>query len=345
LGAVVDLAREVAYFSGLSRLAELRAGGSGAILRFQRVRERRRGRFQPLRSQEVTPRFLDRTIAALKRWKFDIVGIDEVIHRIAHPSVSQRYVCLTFDGASSDLMLAAYPVLSKHQVPFTVYLPTAFPDGVGEAWWLALERVVSWHDRIALVIGRDERRFDIMAAPQKYQTFEILRRWLRTLPPADLSAAINDLCKRYSVDLAELSREAFIGWDDVTKLAADPLVTIATATVDYPTLSNLPDDAAQRQIAMGRAVAQAALGRDPLHLAFPFGDVASFDKRHVRMAEEAGFASAVTAVPGLIWPRHPPDRLALPRIDCGGDLPLRGLRVLLSGLTLRPLTRPGAPSS
>ena len=41
-------------------------------------------------------------------------------------------------------------MLSKHGVPFTVYLPTAFPDGLGEAWWLALEDMIAREERISL---------------------------------------------------------------------------------------------------------------------------------------------------------------------------------------------------
>jgi len=44
--------------------------------------------------------------------------------------------------------------------------------------------------------------------------------------------AINDLCKRYSVDLAALSRSASMDWDDIATLARDPLVTIGSATVN-----------------------------------------------------------------------------------------------------------------
>ena len=61
-------------------------------------------------------------------------------------------------------------------------------------------------------------------------------------------------------------------WDDLAKLAADPLVTIGSATVNYPVLSNLQDADAQREIAMGKAVAEAAFHRDVRHFAYPFGD-------------------------------------------------------------------------
>jgi len=44
----------------------------------------------------------------------------------------RRFVCLTFDGAYKDLITTAYPVLSR-MASLTVYVPTAFPDGVGDA--------------------------------------------------------------------------------------------------------------------------------------------------------------------------------------------------------------------
>ena len=46
-------------------------------------------------------------------------------------------------------------------MPFTVYVPTAFPDGIGEAWWLALEQVIARENRMSLVMGRKEKHFDI----------------------------------------------------------------------------------------------------------------------------------------------------------------------------------------
>src|SRR5206468_3467809 len=105
---------------------------------------------------------------------------------------------------------------------------------------------------------------------------------------------------RYRIDLAALSREASMDWEDLAKLAADPLVTIGSATVNYPVLANMKDAAALREMTMGKAVAEAAFARDIRHLAFPFGDRASFRRSHVIMAEEAGFASAVTTIPRAV---------------------------------------------
>ena len=335
-----SLRLELGYFSGLPWLRGRGAGGAGVVLRFERVRPRRSAGFQPLKSREITPEFLDRAIRALKRWKYDIVTLEEVCRRAVTLAEPRRFVCLTFDGAYKDLITSAYPVLTKHGVAFAVYVPTAFPDGVGEAWWLALEQVIAREARISLVVDRKERRFDIGHTSDKYQLYAFLEGWMRSLAPADLSFAIRDLCTRYSVDLAALSRDASMDWDDLGRLAADPLVTMASATVNYPVLSNLKDADALREMTMGRAVAQAAFRREIRHFAYPFGDRAAFRRQHVAMADEAGFASAASTIPGIVDTEGRSNLHALPRVAWDGrQRSLRAMRVILSGATFAPVKR------
>ena len=308
------------------------------ILRFVRVRPRRTGGFQPLKADEITPRFLDRTIRALKRWRYDIVTMDEVCRRAVIMRQRRRFVCLTFDGCYKDLITAAHPILSRHRVPFTVYVPTAFPDGVGEAWWLALERIIAREQRISLMIDRREQHFTVRTDEEKDELFEFLAGWLRRLAPRDLTAAVNDLCKRYSVDLAALCREASMDWNDLARLAEDPLVTIGCATVNYYALANLKEAGGLREMTMGRAVAETALQRDVTHFAFPFGDRASFRRSHVVMAEEAGFASAVSTISGIVDTEGRTNLRALPRVAWDGrQTSLRVMRVLLSGVAFDPV--------
>ena len=334
---------ELAWFSGRSLL---RSRGAGAILRLQHVRPRRSGAFQPRREHEITPQFLDRTIRALKRWNYDVLGMDEVCRRAVTLPEKRRFVALTFDGAPKDLISFAYPVLARHAVPFTLYVPTAFPDGVGEAWWLGLEQVIARESRISLMMGDKEQRFTVTGNAEKQALFSHLESWLRSLSPADLSIAVADLCTRYRIDLAALSREASMDWEDLARLADDPLVTIGSATVNYPVLANMKDAAALREMTMGKAVAEASFHRDITHLAFPFGDRSSFRRNHVVMAEEAGFASAVSTIPGIVDSEGRTNLRALPRISWDGRMrSLRMMRVLVSGVAFAPVKPTGSATS
>ncbi len=109
---------ELAYFSGYARLMQPRTGGAGVVLRFERVRPRGLARFQPHKSREVTPEFLDRTIRALQRWNLEIVSIDEVCRRAVTLASPRRFVCLTFDGGYKDLING----------PIRCWRDTAFPS-------------------------------------------------------------------------------------------------------------------------------------------------------------------------------------------------------------------------
>lgn len=324
---------EAAGFGIPARLIRARMRPLGAVLRFARVRPARSNPFQPLKQDEVTPEFLDRVCRALRRWHYEVIPIGDVPARAADGE-NPRFVCLTFDGGSRDLVEHALPVLKRHAIPFTFYLPTGFVDRVGEAWWLALERIIATHHRISLVINREERRFKLDSVPEKHDVFDYLSNWLRGLPPAELSVAIGDLCGRHGVDLAAVSRDFAMTWDDVAAFRDNPMVTIGTATVHVPALSTLSAPEAAREIRMGRAVAEAATGQSLSHFAYPF-DAAGYGRREVELARDAGLATAVTSVPGAIMRDRTVNPLALPRIMVDGRMPsLRMLRAQLAGVEI-----------
>jgi hypothetical protein len=188
------------------------------------------------------------------------------------------------------------------------------------------------------MIAQTERYFLIRSTAEKNEVFVFLAGWLRQLAPAELSLAVNDLCSRYGIDLRQLSRESSMDWADLATLAADPNVTFGSATVNYPVLSNLKDADAQREMSMGRAVAEAALHREVGHFAYPFGDRSAWRRAHVVMAEELGFASAVSTIPGVVEAEGRTNLHALPRINWDGRLrSLRAMRVLLSGVMFPPV--------
>jgi peptidoglycan/xylan/chitin deacetylase (PgdA/CDA1 family) len=334
---LVNAGLEAAYFGGLAHLAERRARGSGAILKFEHVRPPHRDPFQPLRSHEISPEFLDAAIQALKRWQFDFLSIDAVAERAGHPPSPRRFVCMTFDGAYRDFMTFAYPILSRHRVPFALYVPTGFVDGIGKAWWLALQDVIARNERIALVMDGVERRFSVPGGgADKDHLYAGLYDWLLSLPPDDLATAIADLCGRYGVNLASVSGGITMTWEDLAILARDPLATIGCATVNYPNLRHTKGTVALREMAMGRKVLETALGGACRHFAYPYGDEDTFSSRDILLVQEAGFATAVSSRPGLVGQGRQSNLMDLPRIAWDGRRKsLRILRTVLSGITVR----------
>lgn len=324
---------EALYFSGGHLLLRPFVGGAGMILTLHHVRPPRPDRFQPNRLLEVTPTFLEKVVRRLRRSRFDLITLDEMHQRLTAGLSGRRFVCLTIDDGYRDTLNCAYPILKKYEIPFTLYIPTSFPDRLGELWWLALEAVIAKNSRIGLVINGKDRRFDCRTVQEKRNLYAEIYGWLRRLDSEDeLRRVVRDLSERYQVDIAAFCDELCMGWDELAMLAADPLVTIGAHTVNHVMLKKLPEKAARKEMEMSRAVLEASLGVRPQHLAYPIGDRSSAGPREFRIAEELGFKTAVTTRPGVIFRRHRQHLMALPRISLNGEFQrMRYLSVLLSG--------------
>jgi peptidoglycan/xylan/chitin deacetylase (PgdA/CDA1 family) len=324
---------ESLYFSGAHIALRPFVGGVGAILTLHHVRPPRPDRFQPNRLLEVSPGFLTRVIKALRRSDLDLVSLDEMHRRMVEGDFSRRSACLTFDDGYRDTLQWAYPILKEAGVPFAIYIPTSFPDRLGELWWLVLEAVIARNDRIGLVIGGRDRKFDCRTVAEKRALFDELYWWLRSRPmEAELREAVRNLAAFYHVDIAAFCSELCMSWRELAELATDPLVTIGAHTVTHPTLAKLTKDNARSEMDLSRSVIEAALAVRPQHLSYPFGDRTSAGAREFEIAAELGFKTAVTTRPGVLFPEHAQRLMALPRISLNGDYQrIRYVRVLLSG--------------
>jgi peptidoglycan/xylan/chitin deacetylase (PgdA/CDA1 family) len=331
--AIIRGGLESLYFSGAHIVSRPFVGGVGAILALHHVRPPRPDRFQPNRLLEVTPRFLRRLVRGLRRSGLEFISLDEMHRRMVEGDFARRFVCLTFDDAYRDTLRWAYPVLKDAGAPFAIYVPTSFPDRLGELWWIALEAVIARNNRIALVIDGRDRKFDCRTVAEKQALFNELYRWLRDRSTeSEMREVVRRLAAFYQVDIAKFCAELCMDWSELAQLATDPLVTVGAHTVSHPILLRLPRQAARSEMDLSRSVIEAALAVRPAHLSYPFGDRAASAAREFELAAELGFKTAVTARPGVLFPQHSQCMTALPRIAVDGNYQrMRYLRVLLSG--------------
>ena len=324
---------ESLYFTGAHLALKPLLQGVGAILTLHHVRPPRPDRFQPNRLLEITPRFLTRVVKYLRGSGLDLVSLDEMHRRMIERDFSKRFVCLTFDDGYRDTMKWAYPILKEGSVPFAVYVPTSFPDRLGELWWLALEAVIARNDHIGLQIDGRNRTFDCRTVAEKRALYDEMYWWLRGMPTeTEMRDVVRNLAACYHVDIAAFCNELCMSWEEIAELATDHLVTIGAHTVNHPMLAKLPIEAVRSEMDLSRSVIEAALSMRPQHLSYPIGDRSSAGPREFAIAAELGFKTAVTTRPGVLFPQHSQCLTALPRISLNGEFQrLRYVRVLLSG--------------
>jgi peptidoglycan/xylan/chitin deacetylase (PgdA/CDA1 family) len=303
--------------------------GRGAVLTLHRVRPARASDFAPNAHLEVTPQFLGAAVDWIRGAGIDIVDLDEALRRVATPT-ARRFAVITFDDGYRDNLHHALPVLKARHAPFTVFVCSGFIDRFADPWWMTLEELIARSDSIVAGPGGVTHR--TKTAAEKSAAFNVLVDWFEALPQDEQRSRMAELAHRHEFDIPALLDAEFMNWDEVRRLAAEPLVMIGGHTINHYALAQLPEGWARKEITGGMDRLSAELGRRPRHFAYPYGYPGAVGEREYDMAAELGIGVGVRTTPGVLTERNAQRSTAWPRISLNGLFQdVRYLEVLLSG--------------
>jgi peptidoglycan/xylan/chitin deacetylase (PgdA/CDA1 family) len=310
---------EVLWATRLTALLRATSRARGVIFTLHRVLPEDPADFSPNSILQVKPEFLDFAIQRVRQLGFEIVDLGEGLRRIESEFPEKRFAVFTFDDAYRDNFKYALPILRKHQCPFTLYVPTALVDGVGEIWWQALEDIIATQSAIAVTEGDGENEYLPTATlAEKRTTYDQLYLKMRAMPEPARVALIRDLAAKYSYDLAAQCRALIMDWTELRTFANEQLCTIGAHTVHHYELAKLPPDQARSEIELSVKVIEAQFGKRPIHLSYPIGGPSSASLREYTLAKDLGLRSAVTTIPGGIYRKHRNALHSLPRVSLNG---------------------------
>jgi peptidoglycan/xylan/chitin deacetylase (PgdA/CDA1 family) len=218
----------------------------------------------------VTPDFLDAVLDQVQEAGLDIVSLDEAVRRLPEED-ERRFVCFTFDDGYRDNLEYAHPLFKKRSLPITLYVPTDYPDGDGELWWIALEEIISRAGEIELCRNGALWKLPAGTVQEKYRAYDEIYWWLRLIDEAMQRQIVRTLADRYEIDMAADCRRLIMDWDEIRTMAADPLVTIGAHTKGHFAISKLSAPRALEEMTGSAERIERELGSRPIHFAFPYG--------------------------------------------------------------------------
>lgn len=334
--AVMNL-RKIALLSmrnlGIHRAAAAAGRALGVIFSAHRVQPARATPFQPNAALTITPEFLEAAIIKVRAMGHDIVSLDEAHERLLDAGGSGKnrrpFACFTFDDGYRDNRIWAFPVLAKHGVPHTIYVPVAFADGHGVLWWELLERIVAGNEVVEL---EGAGKFNTVTTVEKGRAFGKLVQHLNAMAPVAAHALAVRAASRHGIDSDAVCRELMMGWDELAQFSRQKLLTIGGHTASHFRLAKLPFEEAVKEIESGMAGLEARLGLRPAHLSYPFGDPGSAGVREFEIAAKLGLKTAVTTNSGILNGANSGELTSLPRLSLNRVCnDVRCLEVLVSG--------------
>jgi peptidoglycan/xylan/chitin deacetylase (PgdA/CDA1 family) len=331
---LLKIALSALHYSGADGIIAPFTTSAGVIFTLHHVRPEPPQDFEPNRILKVTPDFLETVIRKVIADGFEVLTLDEVERRLTTgpPPGGRPFACFTFDDGYRDNRDYALPVFRKYGIPFTLFVPTDYPDGHGDLWWLTLEAIVRKAAAIDVERFGKLQHYKTETVAQKDAAFHEIYWWVRGLPELEARANVQNLAQQHGIDSTKLCRDLIMTWDELREVSREPLLTIGAHTRSHFALAKLSEADAKAEIAESVTRIEQEIGKPCHHFSFPYGDEGSAGEREFRLVRELGLKTAVTTRKGLIRRDHAARLTALPRLSLNGDFQnSRYLKVMLTG--------------
>jgi peptidoglycan/xylan/chitin deacetylase (PgdA/CDA1 family) len=263
------------------------------ILTYHRVADvGSRPRLNP-RLVSATPGEFERQMRHLARcWR--VVAATEVLEAVEFGRpLPRRAVLVTFDDAYRDFAQIAWPIMRRHGLAATLFVPTAYPDRPErEFWWDRLFRAFAYTERLRLVHPH-LNELPLGSAAERDASLRRAQARAKELPHADAMELVDEVCEQLGV--RDTPGPTVLGWDELRQLDREG-VTIAAHTRWHPLLTNVPSERVRREVTESQADVEEQIGHAWPIFSYPNG---SHDDSVVDVLDDARFRLAFTQRPGM----------------------------------------------
>ncbi|UCF19804.1 MAG: polysaccharide deacetylase family protein [Gemmatimonadota bacterium] len=316
VGSVISLPSVGALFTPLVH-------DRGVILRLHRFRDAELG------IDGRDPQALRRVLEFLRRERYELLTLVEMIHRLAGDGRPlRRAVAVTIDDGYFDQATVGAPLFAEFDCPVTTFVTTGFLDQKMWFWWDKITYVFDHTPRrdLRLIIGDSELRYYWEDIQHRNRAREDFKERCKAVRDADKDAAIQSLAASAEVELPDRAPPKYspMSWDQL-RACEEGVMTFAPHTVNHPVLSQASAEQARREIEDSwRRLCDEAYRPIPI-MAYPNGRLQDFGRREIDVLKSLGFMGAVATETGYndsSWFRANPDaRYMLRRFGNADSLP------------------------
>lgn len=207
---------------------------------------------------------------------------------------------VTFDDGYRDNVDAALPVLAEAGVPAAFFLPAGLIDQPRLPWWDHASFVIKRTVRSQLVLDLPAPlTLDLAPDGRSAALRRVIQLYLDGLisDEAEFRAHLEDRAA-VAVDDRALGRALFLDWDDARRLLAAGM-SIGAHGHTHRRLAALSEDDQRTELTACKRLLEAQTGRAVHALAYPFGWAGTFTETTERLAREAGYRLAFSAIEGV----------------------------------------------
>jgi peptidoglycan/xylan/chitin deacetylase (PgdA/CDA1 family) len=285
------------------------------------------------------------------------IPLSRLVRDLREGSVSDRSVAVTFDDGYVDNLHVAKPLLIRHNVPATVFVPSGTIGSEQEYWWDELDRLLLQPgilpEELCLSVDGEQYRWELgetaRYGEEEVRRYRSWRAWkdaptarhslysslwelMHPMAEPERQEVLAKLRQWSGVEPAVRSEYRTLSPGELVALSQGGLVEIGAHTVTHPSLSALPVASQRYEIQGSKARLEETLGRSVTSFAYPYGQRSDYSAETIEIVRQAGFVCSCSNFAGHI--EVATDLFQLPRLftlNWDGDRFANQLRQWLDG--------------
>ncbi|NLF24074.1 MAG: polysaccharide deacetylase family protein, partial [Deltaproteobacteria bacterium] len=194
--------------------------GLGTILMYHRISAKPAAQFHPNNFLEVDTATFEKQLCFLKEHCL-CLPLGEIVDRLSRGTLPPGTAAITFDDGYRDNLELALPLLSKYQLPATIYATTNFLDGSASPWWHELEHILEHLPALEFTQHNQTFRFELTTPSEKIRAFEKIGSLIKSLRLAEREGLMRNIRNFCSLNFD--SSALMLSWPELERLSRSPL--------------------------------------------------------------------------------------------------------------------------
>lgn len=284
-----------------------RSKSSLTVLTFHRVLLKSERAQYPYPELCVTPEELDALIQALKPY-YEITSLTQAKAKHASRQEGKPMLALSFDDGQLDNYINALPILNKHRVQATFYIPVNAIE----------QQSLIWHDQMGftvqallknnrLELHKTLTNLELIQAGDEISNFNDIAAAFKLLQPQRRLEIIEKL-KRLSTETTPPWAN-MMTWDQIRQLHTDGH-EIGSHSMSHHLLPQLSKHEQHYELLESYTRLNKEIGADVHSFCFPNGD---YSETTISILEQSPYKNAVTTCMGTYSDKS--HKYKIPRID------------------------------
>jgi peptidoglycan/xylan/chitin deacetylase (PgdA/CDA1 family) len=248
------------------------------------------------------PAGLRRTLAHLRRHRYQILELKEIFSRLAGEGPPlDRAIAFTIDDGFLEQATVACPVFAEFDCPVTTFVTTGFLDGTLWFWWNQIEHIFESTRRkdLQVTLGQDQLLYRWVDAASLRTAQDDFTEKCKQAADDEKLAAVRRLAHAADVELPGQPPEKYrpMSWDQLRECERRGM-TFGPHTITHPILSRTSDAQSRNEIEGSWSRLRLEAARPVPIFCYPNGGYEDFGEREIRIFRELNLTGAVSGVPG-----------------------------------------------